>query len=377
MERCDVLIVGGGPAGSSLAWGLGGSGLDVVVMDKKTFPREKICAGWITPAVIAALDLNTEEYRNGRVLEAVQGFRVSVMGRGEIDARYDGPPISYGIRRCEFDHYLLQRSGARLRLGESFVEMRRDGKDWIVNDSIRASLVVGAGGHFCPVARGMKIESAALSDRLVVAQEIEFLMSPKQKANTSVRADLPELYFSEDLKGYSWVFNKGGYLNVGVGREGEHGLTEHVRSVLPWMKRQGKIPMDAPEALKGHAYLLYPHLTRRLLEDGVLLIGDAAGFAYLKSGEGIRPAVESGLLAAGVIKKAGGDYRAPALQAYRERATSRFGPEKRSRDLSDRLPESMRRFLGRRLFANNWFVREVIINRWFLHADQPALKASA
>jgi flavin-dependent dehydrogenase len=62
-----VLIVGGGPAGSSLAWGLRDSGLNVIVMDKSTFPRAKVCAGWITPAVITTLCIDTAEYAQGRV----------------------------------------------------------------------------------------------------------------------------------------------------------------------------------------------------------------------------------------------------------------------------------------------------------------------
>ena len=53
METCDVLIVGGGPAGSSCAWKLGQSGLNVVILDKARFPRHKVCAGWITPPVLA------------------------------------------------------------------------------------------------------------------------------------------------------------------------------------------------------------------------------------------------------------------------------------------------------------------------------------
>ena len=56
MNGCDVLIVGGGPAGSSAAWQLSRHGLDVVVMDKAEFPRDKVCAGWITPAVIGLND---------------------------------------------------------------------------------------------------------------------------------------------------------------------------------------------------------------------------------------------------------------------------------------------------------------------------------
>ena len=52
MTACDVLIVGGGPAGSTCAWKLRRPGLDVVVWDRQTFPRDKVCAGWITPQVV-------------------------------------------------------------------------------------------------------------------------------------------------------------------------------------------------------------------------------------------------------------------------------------------------------------------------------------
>ena len=61
--------------------------------------------------------------------------------------------MSYGIRRYEFDDYLLKRCGARLALGEPFKSLKREGDAWVVNGAYRAPLVVGAGGHFCPVAR--------------------------------------------------------------------------------------------------------------------------------------------------------------------------------------------------------------------------------
>jgi flavin-dependent dehydrogenase len=69
MERCDVLIVGGGPAGSSCAWGLAPSGLRVVVLDRKAFPRDKTCAGWVRPAVVQELHIDLDDYSRGRVPE--------------------------------------------------------------------------------------------------------------------------------------------------------------------------------------------------------------------------------------------------------------------------------------------------------------------
>src|ERR1700694_4018467 len=110
MARGDVLIVGGGPAGSSCAWPLRHSGLDVVILDKQIFPRHKVCGGWITPAVLSELEMDAAEYGRGRVLQPISSFRTGSIGGSSIETAY-GSPVSYGIRRCEFDDYLLRRSG--------------------------------------------------------------------------------------------------------------------------------------------------------------------------------------------------------------------------------------------------------------------------
>ncbi len=62
MQFHDVIIVGGGPAGSSCAWRLRRAGLDVVVWDRAAFPRDKVCAGWITPQAVDDLELDLDEY---------------------------------------------------------------------------------------------------------------------------------------------------------------------------------------------------------------------------------------------------------------------------------------------------------------------------
>jgi len=66
MDSCDVLVVGGGPAGSTCAGRLVRAGLDVVVIDKSSFPRDKVCAGWITPEVVRLLELDLPAYAKGR-----------------------------------------------------------------------------------------------------------------------------------------------------------------------------------------------------------------------------------------------------------------------------------------------------------------------
>jgi len=151
----DAVVVGGGPAGSTCAWKLRQAGLNVCVLDRAVFPRDKVCAGWITPPVIDALELNPQElheYRQNRVFQPITAFRTSVISQTGIETRYP-TPVSFGIRRYEFDAFLLKRARVDMRCGEPITSLRRNGKNWIVNGTITAPVLVGAGGHFCPVAR--------------------------------------------------------------------------------------------------------------------------------------------------------------------------------------------------------------------------------
>ena len=373
MDACDVLIVGGGPAGSSCAWGLRGSGLDVAILDRQAFPRDKICGGWITPQVLSELGINPAEYGRDRVLQPITGFRTGWIGGPALDTGY-GATVSYGIRRREFDDYLLRRSGARFLEGIPLATLVRDNdRGWIVNGNIRARLVVGAGGHFCPVAKLTGAKPAR--ENAVVAQEAEFEMDDAQQAGCRVRPDLPELYFCADIKGYGWCFRKNNFLNIGLGRMDQHRLSEHVAEFVRFLKSSGRISFDVPAALLGHAYLLYGVSERKVAANGVLLIGDAAGLAYKQSGEGIRPAIESGLLAAQAIARAQGNYSPEMLGAYGKLLARRFGTS--GQDWASRvgeyLPSAWIGAVGRRLLGARWFVRDVVIDRWFLHANEPGL----
>jgi geranylgeranyl reductase family protein len=366
MESCDVLIIGGGPAGSTCATILHRAGLDVVVMDKKRFPRVKLCAGWITPAVIDALGLDTKEYSQGRIFQPITGFRTGILGRKEIETFYEHV-VSYGILRCEFDDYLLQRCGARLRLGEELKTIVKSRVGWRVNDSIEARLVVGAGGHFCPVAHFMGAKVAA-REIVVAAQEVEFELTEGQIRDCKVKPEIPEIYFCDDLKGYGWAFRKGNFLNIGLGREDSSSVSRQTKQFLGLLKSRSRVPQDTPENFHGHAYILYGHTRREILGDGLILVGDAAGLAYPQSGEGIRTAVESGILAAETIISAKRDFGRTKLAPYAQRLLHRFGKPK-----AVAHPKGLKASLERMLIDTQWFSRHVILNRWFLHSQLPAL----
>ena len=367
VEECNVLIIGGGPAGSSLAWALRDSGLKIVILDRNVFPRNKVCAGWITPSVITNLQIDIEDYVKHSVMQAIHGFRVGILGQGEAEINYSGMPVSYGIRRYEFDDYLLRRCGAKVKQGVGLDRIERISTGWIVNESIHADMIVGAGGHFCPIAQYIN-QNGKKPDIKVVAQEIEVKFTDDELSQCDIDKTVPELFFCDDLKGYGWVFPKGNYLNIGLGREDASHLSQHVHQFCDFLIKHKKIPENISEKFRGHAYQLYQHSSRRIVSDAMLLIGDAAGLAYTQSGEGISPAIESGLIAARVIKKANGDYSLGRLGVYEKLIQQRFG----RRSVTNKylkIPLRVKKVLANKLMGTKWFVQHIVLNKWFLHKD--------
>lgn len=359
MIRCDALIVGGGPAGSTAARLLHLAGWDVIVADRARFPRDKVCAGWLTPDVFPLLDLTPDEYRaTGRTFQEITAFRTSVMGERPVETRY-AHVVSYAIRRCEFDTYLLQRSGART-LEEHFVRtLRYDNDRWIVNESIETPMVVGAGGHFCPVARHLLGD--ADDDFPIVAKEAEF---PIGDGHTQVSGATPELFFCRDFQGYAWCVRKGDFINVGIGRRGNHGFNEYVRNFVGFLESKRIISGVSSARWHGHAYLGSGVGARPVIGPGVMLVGDAAGLAYPESGEGIRPAIESGRRAAETLIAADGRHGIDDLQPYADAIRTlhpavRMNPAPVSTALAA---------IGRVLLRSPAFTRHVVLDRWFLRA---------
>ena len=371
-ERADCLVVGGGPAGSSAAWVLARAGLDVRVLDKARFPRDKVCAGWVTPQVFAARGIDPAEYaRAGHVLQPITGFRSSLLGGRPVEVDYP-EPVSYGILRREFDAHLLRASGAPVVEGAAVRHLARERGLWRVETeagTFTAPWLIGAGGHFCPMARHLGARPGR-GEATVLAREAEVPLSPEQAAACPLRGEVPELFFFSELDGYAWVFRKGDWLNIGLGRENGHHIAVQLDDFVARLRQTGRLPADLSVPARGHAYLLYGHARRRIFAEGALLVGDAAGLAYPQSGEGIRPAVESGLIAARLILEAPDDPRPERLAEYPGRLAARFGAV---RDTAPWLPTGLKRRLARWILETPLTNRRLVVERWFLHRHQAVL----
>ena len=368
MVSCDALIVGGGPAGSTCARALRLAGWDVVVMDRARFPRDKVCAGWLTPAVFDLLQLTPADVHDaGLVLQPISGFVTSVFGtQGTPSGRSGRHPavrtryprvVSFAIRRIEFDDFLLRRAAVRVLDGCALTTLERAGEAWLANGHIRARVVIGAGGHFCPVARHLR--GATPAPAPVVAKEAEFRLDDDR---SSTACEEPELFFCRDLEGYGWCVRKGPYVNVGIGRRDKHDFGRYVEAFAEFLERTAKAPGATRAHWRGHAYLASGVGSRAVVGDGLALIGDAAGLAYPESGEGIKPAIESAVLAAECLIAAGGRCGRDDLRPY-ETVLRQRHPAVAPRGV--RVSAAIAT-VGRALLRSPAFTRHVVLDRWFL-----------
>ena len=306
MINTDVLIVGGGPAGSTCAWQLNKAGYDCLILDKARFPRQKPCAGWITPAVFRYLEISPEEYPHS--LTKLTSFQISVWG-----IRFRLPTNQYAIRRIEFDNWLLKRSGVKY-LHHQVERIEEKNGCYTIDDAYQAKFLVAAGGTHCPVKKRFFHQGKRSRNQgLILAKEEEFLYPVKDQ-------DCHLWFFENGLPGYAWYVPKsGGYLNVGIGasvnglkKQGKT-LEQYWQSFIQKLEVFGLIEKRDCKPL-GYSYYRRHHDTE-CYKDNIFLIGDALGVATRDMAEGISPAVQSGLLAGNAIL-AQNDYSIQSIPKY-------------------------------------------------------------
>jgi flavin-dependent dehydrogenase len=205
-------------------------------------------------------------------------------------------------------------------------------------------------------------------EEVVVAQESETRLPPERLAALHGLATAPELYVEPDLKGYGWYFPKEDVLNIGIGVVSGPGanLLRRREALVAALRASGHLPADLPiEPFRGHAYVVRRRAPRRLAGDGFCLIGDAAGLARDLSGEGIGPAIRSGLWAAEAV---GEHVRSGApLDGYARRIVGRYGRGETGwlgRQLS-RLPDAVSRVLVRATLATGATRRHLVLGGIF------------
>ena len=287
MERFDVLVVGGGPAGSATAHHLAKAGAKVLLADKATFPRDKPCGGGLTTRAFIRCPVDPTPVVEETVDVVELRFRY-----GDSVERHARAPVIYMTQRRRLDAFLLDaaraegvevREGARVAFGDGIR---------VGGDPVAADVVVGADG-----ANGVTARAFGLGEAIVRGVALEGNVAYGRVSHERYRrravielADIPG--------GYGWVFPKGDHVNVGVGAWQVEGprLREHLEGVCD----AHGLCADELTSVRGHRLPLRRPATR-IVGERALLVGDAAGLIDPVSGDGMYECFVSGSLAASAI----------------------------------------------------------------------------
>ena len=310
MKKWDVIIVGGGPAGSTLGYELGRAGLRTLILEKRGFPRYKACGGGLNIKTLRSLDFDLSPIIEDTIARVRLTFRM-----GEPFTRSCERPVTAMTSRERLDRFLLQKAteaGCVAQEGERVrsVEIRdRDVCVYGERERHLGGIVVGADGAYSVVAKAAGLMQDALN-RVGIESEIEVDDPALEGWRGGVAMDLGSI-----KDGYGWVFPKRDHLSVGV-----WGPSSHLRQLKAYYRSfterwAGQERRRRIIRKRGH------HLPVRRkgapIQNGrVLLIGDAAGLIDPLTGEGIYYAVQSAKIAAKVIKGHLGSPWSCGLAAY-------------------------------------------------------------
>ncbi|MDO9224789.1 MAG: geranylgeranyl reductase family protein [Pseudomonadota bacterium] len=305
----QVLIIGAGPAGSAAAHTLARHGVDVGVIDKARFPRDKLCGGLLTLRSAQIYQRIFARPWDAVIRHTAHGVKFLHQGKvlNEVRDRSD----LFFTRRLDFDHFLLEQAlehGTHAYLDESVVAIDTATKTCRLRSGgeIGYGTLIGADGVNSLVAKTL-FGHAFDQRKVAFALELEV-----ERADYPERLDDPEIHFGLVRWGYGWVFPKQDTLTVGVG--GIHARNPEMKAIFESFlcARFGHLPAGK---IKGH-YLPFGDYRKVPGRGDVLLCGDAAGLVEPITGEGIAFAMQSGLYAAEAIIAAG---NGPALPGYRRR----------------------------------------------------------
>lgn len=288
----DVIVAGGGPAGSAAARTAAMRGLDVLILEKSPFPRYKPCGGALSLKALSMLDCLLPP---GIQERKITGARVHY--RDLVAERHKGYEIACLINRSAFDQHLLEKallSGARA-MTEKVLDFRDSGELVSVQtkEGIYKSrfLVVASG---CQDALKKKIAGPESRESmgLCLVSEIE---TEEERIVESLGSAL-DIYFGVAEGGYGWIFPHRGYCSVGIG--GLSSSLPHPRQAMRRFLRENGFPEGS--RISGH---LIPQggNKRRVARGRVLLAGDAAGLVDPFTGEGIYYALASGKIAGEMV----------------------------------------------------------------------------
>lgn len=293
----DVIVVGAGPSGATVARHTARRGLKTLLLEKGSFPRHKPCGGGLTPGVSRLLNM---DYSN--VIERVvtrialqigdekqqilhtPNFQLEMVSRERFDQHLVAEAVHQGAQFIERVHV------KSLELQDDWVTVRADG-----GASWRARIVVGADGANSRVAR------LAGFNTDIGGAAIEAEVCPKNEAVFEDFADQAIVGFDAHIHGYGWIFPKKDHLSVGVGSFVSGKGFVRLGDAFERFKRLFSF-LDGAKVIRRRRWPIPIHKdVHGVNSERICLVGDAAALVDPFTGEGIYYAIYSGILAAEAI----------------------------------------------------------------------------
>jgi menaquinone-9 beta-reductase len=305
----DVIVVGAGPGGSAAASFLARRGVDVLLLDKSDFPRDKVCGDGLTPQALYWCDqLGCIDEVLSQTQGVIHDCDLFVNGRRVLTGGFpDGtayPDFAVLLDRRRFDHTLMRNAlanGAKFRAGVTVRSIERDADAATVHtrtpqgpESFRGRLVIGADGVSSAVSRAI---GNTLKDG-VMAVSLRTYYRGVKISGAPIR-----VYFDRDyFPGYGWLFvDESGFANIGVGYAFDHNfpladLGACLRRFIAVELKDALCDAERCGGVSGGSAAFYR--PRRIIDDRVMLVGDAANQADPLNGGGIHKAMEGAYFAA-------------------------------------------------------------------------------
>jgi geranylgeranyl reductase family protein len=324
----DVIVAGGGPAGATLARGLALRGVRVAVLERRTMPRYKSCAGGIPVRAQAALDFSMDDV----IEDTVSGLDITYLGRWGF-RRDAGRPIAHMVMRDRFDALLLEQAraaGAAVHEGVAVRDVERDGSGFRVTAGearLTCDVVAGADGANSRVGRALGL-GAGMFENVALEAEVRAPPAALRRWRGLINLDVGYRPW-----GYAWVFPKAERLSIGLVLP--QGAGGELRPDLDGYLARLGLRDARVERLVGHK-IPARRDSEPIAGAGALLVGDAAGLTDEFTEEGIFYAVRSGHIAARHVARALLDGR-PWLGAYERAVDRELMPELRAARIIARL----------------------------------------
>jgi geranylgeranyl reductase family protein len=293
-EVKDVIIIGAGPAGTAAAREIKNSGYSVVLIDKETFPRKKTCAGVLPPRIYSELDIPNEICER-----KLFGYRLYSPSGKIVESTFTRRRLI--VERSRFDEFLVERLHQKvLHLNVVNLNLHNDCIEVVgKNRSYRGKIAVGADGVNSIVRKSCEISL----NTIAIAAQFDVLL-PKDVITNRI-GNWFEVYYFIPF-GYGWISPLKDKLKVGIGGVSQDLMKNTKESLYKFMEHpivKTKIKDGKIENFELHRIPMSGPLDQ-LVAERRILVGDAGGFVYPGTGEGVYYAIKSGRLAGGVIVEA-------------------------------------------------------------------------